>query len=183
MLFYLFCRLSNNSRIDHSYQAVEVNEGSKESPRVNTPANVSNTKPSYNNPNQETLNTNDRMVSPKRKVEHFPHLYVANNVKTSTFNEQTDKSNKNNLMNNHDYNKYCPHTPINMVPERDTGPLNSNNVSTVGSLRLPACPNLSSSSKYNGDIKNEEHRIISGRPHHHVSVQELRLQVTLKYIV
>lgn len=164
--------------MDNSYQSIEVNEGNKESPRVNTPANISNTKPVYN-PNQESSNSNDRMVSPKRKVEHFPHLYVANNVKTSTFNEQTDKSNKNILMNNHEYNKYCPHTPINMVPERDTGPLTSGTVSTVGSLRLPACQNLSTSSKYNGDMKNDEHRIISGRPHHHVSVQELRLQVIL----
>lgn len=168
----IFYRLSNNSRVDHSssYQAIEVNETTKESQRVNTPANVSNAKPVYNTSSQEAANCNDRMVSPKRKVEHFPQLYVANNVKTATFNEQTDKSNKNNLMNN-EYNKYCPHTLISMVPERDTGPLTS-----VGSLRLPACQNLSNSSKYNGDVKNEEHRVISGRPHHHVSVQELRLQ-------
>lgn len=172
-------RISNNSRVDHSYQSIEVNDGNKESSsHVTTPVNVSSGKPLHNS-SQESPTSNDRMVSPKRKVEHFPHLYAANNVKTSTFNEQTDnKSNKNNLMNNHDYNKYCPHTAINMVPERDTGPLTSGAVSTVGSLRLPACQNLSTS-KYNGDIKSDEHRKISNRPHHHVSVQELRLQVCL----
>lgn len=157
--------------------------------RVNTPANLSQSKPVYSGTSQESPQNTDRMVSPKRKVEHFPHLYVANNVKTSTFSEQIDKnnlsSNKNNLINNHEYNsKYsCSHTPINMVPERDTGPnkVSPNSVSAVGSLKLPS--SSQGVSKYNGEVSGtDEHRMVTSRPHHHVSVQELRLQVRFTLI-
>lgn len=173
------CRLSSNSRNEHSYQPVETDTTpSKESARVNTPANLPQPKPAYP-PNQEPHNNpNERMVSPKRKIEHFPHLYVANNVKTATFSEQADKSNlsncKNNLVNNEFVSKYtCNHASVNMVPERDTGP---GKVNTVGSLHLPACQN---NSRFKGEVSGgEETRMLSNRPHHHVSVQELRLQVS-----
>ena len=113
---------------------------------------------------------NEGMVSPKRKVEHFQHLYIANNVKTSTFSEQTEKtniiSNKNNLNNCQEYNKNnCSHTSsaVNMVPERDTEPNKTPPGNTVGSLKLS--PPGSSAS----------------RQHHHVTIQELRLQVSDNY--
>nr|XP_015834554.1 PREDICTED: ankyrin repeat and BTB/POZ domain-containing protein 2 [Tribolium castaneum] len=117
-------RLSNNSKSDFNHQG--------ETPRVNTPANI-----------------DEGMVSPKRKVEHFQHLYIANNVKTATFNEQTDKnniiSNKNNL--NNEYKN-------NMVPERDT------DSKTTPEVGLNLSPQGTSNS----------------RQHHHVTIQELRLQ-------
>lgn len=86
-------------------------------------------------------------------------------------------------MNNDFDSKYgCCHTPINMVPERDTGPskMNTGQVNTVGSLRLPACRSSGqSNSKFKSEINsNDEHRMLANRPHHHVSVQELRLQVS-----
>lgn len=180
MMWVSIFRLSGNSRTDHSYQEISAIENgtSKDTPRANTPTNASNTKYSQSQDNQIP---NDRMVSPKRKVEHFPHLYVANNVKTASFNEQNEKNNLVNrtLMNNHEYNKLsCSHPPINMVPERDTGPNNvSCSVSTVSSLRLPSNRNSQGSSKLN---TGEEHRLVTNRPHHHVSVQELRIQVIAK---
>lgn len=128
------------------------------------------------------------MVSPKRKIEHFPQLYVANNVKTATFNEQSDKNNlsnnKSNLVNNEFVSKYtCNHGSVNMVPERDTGPgkVNGGQVNTVGSLHLPACQN---NSRFKGEVSGgEETRMLSNRPHHHVSVQELRLQVRKMWLI
>lgn len=125
------------------------------------------------------------MVSPKRKGEHFPHLYnVTNTTKTSSFNDQNEKNNKS-LMNNHEYSsKYsCGHSSVNMVPERDTGPNKSAPpVNAVGSLRLPSCHGSQSGSKISGNVEGgDEHRLIAGRPHHHVSVQELRMQVS--YII
>lgn len=132
------------------------------------------------------------MVSPKRKNEHFPHLYVANNVKTSTFNEQADKSNlsnsKNNLVNSEIMSKYtCNHASVTMVPERDTGPSSKGNtahINTVGSLHLPACNGSGQNpSKFKGEMNgNDENRMLSNRPHHHVSVQELRLQVRISFL-
>lgn len=187
--YLFFCyRLSSNSRNEHSYQSVESDTTpSKELPRVNTPANLSQSKPIYAQ-NQETHNNpNERMVSPKRKIEHFPHLYVANNVKTATFNEQADKNNlsnsKNNLVNNEFVSKYtCNHTSINMVPERDTGPsgkVSAGQVTTLGSLHLPACHGPTQNTmRFKGEVSGcEETRMVQNRPHHHVSVQELRLQV------
>ncbi|XP_068907517.1 ankyrin repeat and BTB/POZ domain-containing protein 2 isoform X3 [Tenebrio molitor] len=154
-------RLSNNSKSEHSYHHVEKvdTNSSKEFPRVNTPAKL--TQQSQTNIDGQL---NEGMVSPKRKVEHFQHLYIANNVKTSTFSEQTDKnniiSNKNNLNNCHEYSKNnCSHpSTINMVPERDTDPNKTPPGNTVGSLKLS--PQGTSTS----------------RQHHHVTIQELRLQ-------
>lgn len=122
------------------------------------------------------------MVSPKRKVDHIPHLYVANNVKTSTFNGQVDKNNlannKSNLIHDFSGKFSCSHTPVSMVPERDTGPskISSIPVNTVGSLRIPGCQGAGKFKGESGGV--DEHRSASGRQHHHVSVQELRLQVT-----
>ncbi|XP_063912415.1 ankyrin repeat and BTB/POZ domain-containing protein 2 isoform X1 [Zophobas morio] len=157
-------RLSNNSKSEHSYHHVEKSDANgplnKEYPRVNTPAKLTQ-QHSSNIDGQ----LNEGMVSPKRKVEHFQHLYIANNVKTSTFSEQTEKtniiSNKNNLNNCQEYNKNnCSHTSsaVNMVPERDTEPNKTPPGNTVGSLKLS--PPGSSAS----------------RQHHHVTIQELRLQ-------
>ncbi|KAF5308313.1 hypothetical protein FQR65_LT06307 [Abscondita terminalis] len=177
-------RLSSNSRSDQAYPPLEVssdNNKENKSLRVNTPANVSQSKLVYAGASQESTQFTDRMVSPKSNVDHFPKLYVANNVKTSTFNEQTDKNNlgaKSNLINNREYaSKYnCNHTPMNMVPERDTGPNKvSGSVNTIGSLKLP---NSSQGvSKYNEVLNSDDqHRMVASRQHHHVSVEELRLQ-------
>lgn len=180
--------MSSNSRNEHPYQPIEADTTpNKESPRVNTPANLSQPKPIYSS-NQESHNgPSERMVSPKRKIEHFPHLYVANNVKTSTFNEQADKNNlsnsKNNLVNNEFVSKYsCNHATVNMVPERDTGPsskVNTTQMNSVGSLHLPNCSSSGQNTqKLKGETNgNEDSRLLSNRPHHHVSVHELRLQV------
>lgn len=55
-------------------------------------------------------------VSPKRKVEPLQHLYVANNVKTSTFSEQIEKSNLSNTKNLNNNTDYAgSHSSINMV--------------------------------------------------------------------
>lgn len=178
---------NNNSRNEHNYQHLESNEtnvsSNKETSRVNTPANATNTcKPAFSPTNSDNQNSNnDRMVSPKRKVEHFQHLYVANNVKTSSFNEQSEKNNltstKNNLNSSHDYtsSKYnCSHSSINMVPERDTGPNKISSVNAVGNLKISTNQN---GSKFNGDLNgNDDHRMVTSRAHHHVSVQELRMQ-------
>lgn len=183
MIVLLYFRLSSNSRTEPSYlENNENNTSTKDSSRVNTPANTTCGKPAFSPTNTENHTTNDRMVSPKRKVEHFQHLYVANNVKTSTFNEQIEKSNlsttKNNLNNSHEYSKYnCSHSSVNMVPERDTGPnkVNSGSVNAVGNLRIPQ---NQSGSKYSGEYaSNDDHKMVSSRQHHHVSVQELRMQV------
>lgn len=111
-------------------------------------------------------------------MDHIQHLYVANNVKTSSFSiDQSEKSNlsntKSNLNSSHDLNsKYnCSHSSINMVPERDTGPkMTAGQVNAVGSSRLQ--------NKCNGEANGgEDTRLMKSRPHHHVSVQELRMQV------
>lgn len=173
-------RLSNNSRSDHSYQPIDpdsINTPNKDLSSGPTPG--PQVKPLYT-PSQDghSAASNDRMVSPKRKIDHIPHLYVANNVKTSTFNGQVDKNNlansKSNLIHEFSGKFGCSHTPISMVPERDTGPskISSVPVNTVGSLRLPSAGKFKAES---GGI--DEHRSASGRQHHHVSVQELRLQV------
>lgn len=112
------------------------------------------------------------MVSPKRKLERIPNLYIANNVKTSTLSDQNDTtnlpSNKNNLLNSRNYNN-CIHTSTSMVPEKDTSPSKVSSGSSVDSLKFPVT---------SGDANNmNDHKMISSRPHHHASVQELRLQV------
>lgn len=101
------------------------------------------------------------------------------------FNEQVDKNNlTNSKINNHEISaaKYgCSHTPVSMVPERDTGPgkISTAPVNTMGSLRFPSCHNSGqNSSKFKNEMNgNDEHRVLAGRQHHHVSVQELRMQV------
>lgn len=155
----LISRLSNNSKsehFNHHVDKVETNSQlNKEFPRVNTPAKL--TQPPCSIDGQ----LNEGMVSPKRKVEHFQHLYIANNVKTSTFNEQTDKnniiSNKNNLNNCHEYNKN------NMVPERDTDSKTTSE-NPMGTLNLS--PQGTSNSR-----------------HHHVTIQELRLQQVRRELI
>ncbi|XP_050300296.1 ankyrin repeat and BTB/POZ domain-containing protein 2 [Anthonomus grandis grandis] len=181
-------RLSTtNSRPDHTptfQQNVEsnneINRNSlkKDTSRGITSTNVSNTdKPTFASQSSEGHEVaSERMVSPKRKVEPFQHLYVANNVKTSTFSEQIEKNNisstKNNLNNSADYN--CSHSSINMVPERDTGP-NKGPVNTFGNQLRMAQNQLVS--KYGGDLTSgDEHRVVTNRKHYHVSVQELRMQ-------
>lgn len=174
--------------------AVETNKDKEiKQSRVNTPANLVQIKPLYSPAGGETLSptSSDRMVPPKRKNEHFPHLYnVANNVKTSTYNELSDKSNhvKNvNQITNGEY-RYGPNNnnQQNMVPERDTGPstVASTPVSAIGNLRVPTS---GQNSKINGDLNTtgpslkEESKVTNtGRPHHHVSVQELRIQVRMR---
>ncbi|ENN80668.1 hypothetical protein YQE_02912, partial [Dendroctonus ponderosae] len=153
-------RLSSNSRTEHANFQTNVENNNeinrntlkKDSSRVHTPANISNAaiKPAFTPTATEQQTTSERMVSPKRKVEPFQHLFVANNVKTSTFSEQIEKSNlsttKNNLNNNAEYN--CSHASISML-----------------------------ATKFGGDFNSgDEHRMVSGRKHYHVSVQELRLQ-------
>lgn len=123
------------------------------------------------------------MVSPKKKVEQFRHLYIANNVKTSTFNEQTEKSTldttKNNLNGNQDCNKYnCSYSSsLNMVPRKETSTKKTNLpvIGAVGNMKISENPNgLKSDMEYKN---NDESRILNSRQHHHVSVQELKLQV------
>ncbi|XP_076274350.1 ankyrin repeat and BTB/POZ domain-containing protein 2 isoform X2 [Rhynchophorus ferrugineus] len=175
-------RLSSNSRTDHSTfqhgneNDIELNKNSlkKDTSRVHTPANVIS-KPAFSPTTTEQASSNERMVSPKRKVEHFQHLYVANNVKTSTFSEQIEKnnisSNKSNLNNSAEYN--CSHSSINMVPERDTGP-NKGPANAFGNLRIAQNQLVS---KFGGDFNSsDDHRMVSSRKHYHVSVQELRMQ-------
>lgn len=180
--FCFVSRLSNNSRAEPSFLETNDSPTNKDSSRVNTPANFSSPKPSFAPSTSDIPNQNDRMVSPKRKVEHFPHLYVANNVKTSTFNEQIEKSNlstKNNFNNSNDFKYNCSHSSINMVPERDTGPnkISARNVNAVSNLRLLQSQG---SSGYGGEFRSgEEQRMVSSRQHHHVSIQELRQQVRL----
>lgn len=169
----VFCfRLSNNSKTEHSYQHVEKRDTgpstNKEFPRVNTPAKLMQQKQDYPSTNIDAP-INEGMVSPKRKVEHLQHLYIANNVKTSTFNEQSDKNiiinNKNNLKHCQEYSKSnCSHSS--MVPERDTDANKTiqSNLVTHGSLKLSA-PGTSTS-----------------RQHHHITIQELRLQVEYSFI-
>ncbi|CAH0561413.1 unnamed protein product [Brassicogethes aeneus] len=132
-------RLSSNSRNETTFTP----EGKANKEAV-TPANA---RHSFTPSNDQ-----ERMVSPKRNIQH---LYVANNVKTSSFSiEQSDKNSKNN---NHDINsKYnISQSSINMVPERDTGP----KINTVNAV---------------GNHNNDDNRLI--KTHHHVSVQELRMQ-------
>lgn len=196
------CRLpNNNTRSEHSYQMEPSPECSKDKEnkqsRVNTPANLIQIKPTLYSPNvpEFSQNANDRMVPPKRKNEHFPHLYnVANNVKTSTFNELADKNNHNNIKNinqitNGEYRYSCSSNQQNMVPERDTGPNTlspSTPINAVGNLHVSA--NHGPMSKINGDQNlatsnlREDNKITNSRPHHHVSVQELRIQVSSKFI-
>ncbi|XP_018326720.1 ankyrin repeat and BTB/POZ domain-containing protein 2 [Agrilus planipennis] len=185
-------RLSSNSRNDAAYppvdnlptdQTLNNNKENKFLLRVNTPANLPQSKQQFSTSSaqDQPQNSNERMVSPKGRIEHFPHMYVANNVKTSTFNEQTEKSNlssaKNSSMNNTEFNnKYnCSHNAVNMVPERDTGP-NKNcvsNFTTLGRLQIPD----SGQNKLNDNGSGtDERRKLASRPHHHVSVHELRIQ-------
>lgn len=124
------------------------------------------------------------MVSPKKKVEQFRHLYIANNVKTSTFNEQTEKSTldttKNNLNGNQDCHKYnCSYSSMNMVPRKETTAKKSNLpvIGAVGNMKITDTPNgLKSDMEYKN---NDDSRILNSRQHHHVSVQELKLQVKI----
>lgn len=135
----------------------------------------------------QSSNINERMVSPKRKNEYFPHLYnVANNVKTSSFNENCDRNQGNiknvNQVNNVEYNgRYNGNNHQNMVPERDTGPntMSSGPLNAVGSLRLPVCSNTRQISKGFGENKHNmnEDKMTNSRPHHHMSVHELQMQV------
>ncbi|KAB0803695.1 hypothetical protein PPYR_00665 [Photinus pyralis] len=172
-------RLSSNSRAEQVYPSLEGSvENNKENKSLhgNPASNALQGKVSYNCTSSESTQFTERMVSPKCKVDHFPQLYIANNVKTATFNEQPDKSNisnaKNNLMANREYgSKYsCNHVSMSMVPERDTAP---NKVSSaIGSLKLPNSSQCVS--KYNEP--DDQHRMVTLRPHHHVSIDELRLQ-------
>ncbi|XP_017767922.1 PREDICTED: ankyrin repeat and BTB/POZ domain-containing protein 2 [Nicrophorus vespilloides] len=98
-------------------------------------------------------NQSERMVSPKRKTEQFPQLYIANNVKTSSFSEQTTEKSSKCEVSKH------------MIPERDT------NKSTSG-LKIPTGQAVF---KYS-DIEDGGRPSHSARLHHHVSVQELRIQ-------
>ncbi|XP_065158993.1 ankyrin repeat and BTB/POZ domain-containing protein 2 isoform X2 [Atheta coriaria] len=113
----------------------------------------------------------ERMVSPKRKIDHFPQLYVANNVKTSTFSEHSDINNGTNLnpkLHHRNGDKYpASTTPVSMVPERDT-----NKTSNSCPLKLPSTQNAYRQLQNAAD---DAHRMAS-RPHHHASVQELRIQ-------
>lgn len=174
MLFFSHFRLSNNFKTEHSYQHAEKRDTgpstNKEFPRVNTPAKLMHQKQDYSSTNIDNTTINEGMVSPKRKIEHLQHLYIANNVKTSTFNEQSDKNNiinsKNNLNHCQEYSKSnCSHSS--MVPERDTD-VNKNlksNLVTQGSLKLTT-PGTSAS-----------------RQHHHITIQELRLQVEISLYI
>ncbi|KAK9885615.1 hypothetical protein WA026_012379 [Henosepilachna vigintioctopunctata] len=180
--YYLKDRLSCNSKKDHSYQHLQSTDSSgslnNELPSTTNSTNncnKTNAKPfaSTNTLNQST--TTVRMVSPKRRVEQFQQLFVANNVKTSTFSEQFEKNNLSNAKhssNSHEFKHICHHNSI-MVPEKDTGPKAIDcGVNAVNSLHLSSQNDV----KMNGDLNNDEHRIVTPRQHHHVSVQELRMQ-------
>ncbi|KAJ8984965.1 hypothetical protein NQ317_007835 [Molorchus minor] len=70
-----------------------------------------------------------------------------------------------------------------MVPERDTGPnkITPGSVNAVGNLRIPQ---NQSSVRYHGEYtNNDEHRLVASRQHHHVSVQELRMQRRINYFL
>lgn len=204
-MYFFLCRLSNNSRPDHGYQSTESpHQESKDketiskqsSPRVNTPANlIQNAKAVLYSPTVQEIqnaNLNERMVSPKRKTDYFPHLYnVANNVKTSTFNENSNQSNKNtnngSNNSNNDYTNRYSGNHSNMVPERDTNTTSSVSVNAVGSLRLPVCKTPGSKDEKNlnednAKMMNSSSTSTSTRPHHHVSVHELRMQVICIHI-
>lgn len=118
------------------------------------------------------------MVSPKRRVEQFQKLFVANNVKTSTFSEQFEKNNlsstKNIILNSHEFKHICSHNSI-MVPEKDTGPKPADCGVNSLNLKLPG--------QFNARLSGsgtEEHRILTPRQHHHVNVQELKIQVKIR---
>ncbi|XP_066146696.1 ankyrin repeat and BTB/POZ domain-containing protein 2 [Euwallacea fornicatus] len=177
---YLYhSRLSSNSRatdhagFQHHTMENETNKNSlkRGDKRVHTPANISNAviKPAAFAITNSEQTHNERMVSPKRKVEPLQHLYVANNVKTSTFSEQIEKSNlssaKNNLNNSAEY---CSQSSVNMVPERDTGPQKSSPMG-FGNLRI-------AQNQFRADFHRDDQRMVAGRKHHHISVQELRMQ-------
>lgn len=152
-------------------------EISRASPKLPQP------KPNFTT--NESYTVNDKMVSPKKKVEQFRHLYIANNVKTSTFNEQAEKSTldttKNNLNGNQDCNKYnCSYSSsLNMVPRKESTSKKTNLpvIGAVGSMKISENSNgLKSDMEYKN---NDDSRILNSRQHHHVSVQELKLQVTV----
>ncbi|XP_060530713.1 ankyrin repeat and BTB/POZ domain-containing protein 2 [Cylas formicarius] len=152
-------RLSSNSKTELSSfdHHSESNDTADHAKKDHTPASGQS---------DHQTSSNERMVSPKRKVEHFQHLFVANNVKTSTFNEgNPSRGTNSNLSNTNAFT--CSPSSINMVPERDTGP---NKVPAVSNLRLAQNQLVC---KFNSA---DEHRVISSRRHHHVSVQELRMQ-------
>lgn len=139
-------------------------------------------KPAFST--NESYTVNDRMVSPKKKVEQFRHLYIANNVKTSTFNEQTEKSTldttKNNLNGNQDCHKYnCSYSSsLNMVPRKESTVKKSNNLPVIGAVGNMKIAENSNGLKSDMEYKsNDEGRIMNSRQHHHISVQELKLQV------
>lgn len=152
-------------------------EISSVSPKVPPP------KPAFST--NEVYTVNDRMVSPKKKVEQFRHLYIANNVKTSTFNEQTEKASldttKNNLNGSQDCHKFnCSYTSsLNMVPRKESSAKKSNLpvIGAVGNMKIVENSNgLKSDLEYKN---NDDNRILNSRQHHHVSVQELKLQVKM----
>lgn len=162
----------------------------KQTSRVNTPANLNQIKPSLYSQTVSDLNQNatDRMVPPKRKNEHYPHLYnVANNVKTSSYTEITDKNNHTNIknvnqINNGEYRYSCSSNQQNMVPERDTGPasISSAPINAVGCLRVPTnhsqISNLNTDQNLSLSSIKDDNKMTNSRPHHHISVQELRMQ-------
>ncbi|XP_022902026.1 ankyrin repeat and BTB/POZ domain-containing protein 2 isoform X2 [Onthophagus taurus] len=132
-----FKRLSNNSKGEHPVDVPQDNQNKDH--QIPSSTKICSSHDNHGSP--------ERMVSPKRKLDHFPHLYVANNVKTSSFSEQTDKNTTTKCLIDSHYGN----SSGNMVPERDTGPKVE-------------------------PIINNNHRLVVARPHHHVSVQELRLQ-------
>ncbi|XP_045480339.1 ankyrin repeat and BTB/POZ domain-containing protein 2 isoform X2 [Harmonia axyridis] len=172
-------RLSCNSRSDHNYQHLQTADSSGSlsnelQNNVNSTNNCTKTSTkSFSANGAQNQNTTVRMVSPKRRVEQFQQLFVANNVKTSTFSEQFEKNNLSstkNIPNSHEFKHICSHNSI-MVPEKDTGPKPAECGVNALNLKMPG--------QINGRLSgsgNEEHRILTPRQHHHVSVQELRVQ-------
>ncbi|KAJ8984959.1 hypothetical protein NQ317_007829 [Molorchus minor] len=77
--------------MNHLTKTANVSRTKNHRESIHRPIPIQQNQPSLPS-NPESSSNADRMVSPKRKVEHFQHLYVANNVKTSTFNEQLEKA-------------------------------------------------------------------------------------------
>lgn len=68
---------------------------------------------------------------------------------------------------------------MSMVPRKESTPKKSNIpvIGAVGNIKITENPNgLKSDMEYKG---NDDSRILNSRQHHHVSVQELKLQVII----
>ncbi|CAH1160285.1 unnamed protein product [Phaedon cochleariae] len=140
-------RISDNSRTDITYHEAPKNTNNSKETQSAEPFKV---------------NCSERMVSPKRKVEYFQHLYVANNVKTSTFSGHLDKKNHTH----HDYK--CPYSSSSMIPERDVGPNKVAPGNVRGSRML----------RGQRGCHSEQHvREVSLNQHHHISADELKRDV------